>query len=177
MMTKFLSFLKDTVVTLIIAVAIAFLLKYFVIDSCKVLSSSMYPTLQINDRILVFKLAYLFGEPQRGDIIVFEPPDELDQGIDYIKRLIGLPGDTIEVKDNALYINGEVQTESYVAELPLYDFGPVTVPEGEYLVLGDNRNLSMDSHEWNYPFITFDDIEAKAILTYFPFGRFDILQN
>ncbi len=174
-MTKFLGFLKDTVVTLVIAVAIAFLLKYFIIDSCKVLSSSMYPTLQVDDRILVFKQAYLFGEPQRGDIIVFAPPAELDQGIDYIKRLIGLPGDAIEVKDNTLFINGEAQTEPYIAELPIYEFGPVTVPEGEYLVLGDNRNLSMDSHEWNYPFITFEDIDAKAILIYFPFQRFTML--
>lgn len=168
---KFLSALKELAVTLILAVLIAMVLKFFIIDSCKILSESMVSTLNVGDRILVFKLAYKFEDPERGDIIIFEPPAEMDEGVDFIKRIIGLPGETVEVKaDEGVYINGELLNEPYINEIPEYDFGPVTVPEGNYIVLGDNRNRSADSHYWSYPYITFEDIDGKALLRYFPFN-------
>ncbi len=176
-MSKIFGAIKELLITLIIAVLIAMVLKFFIIDSCKILSGSMEPTLVKDDRILVFKLAYVFGEPQRGDIIIFDPPDEVDQGVEYIKRIIGLPGDTIEVSNGMIYINGEPYEEDYIAEEPTYEFGPVTVPEGEYFVLGDNRNRSADAHVWSYPFISLDDIQAKAICQYYPFNEMELLTD
>ena len=167
---KFLSALKELVVTLVLAIVIAVILKFFIIDSCRILSESMASTLNTNDRIIVFKLAYYFEEPERGDIIIFEPPAEMDEGADFIKRIIGLPGETVEVKSGiGVYINGEFIEEPYINEIPNYDFGPVTVPENNYIVFGDNRNRSADSHYWSYPYITFDDIDGKALFRYFPF--------
>ena len=160
---------KDLLVTLLIAAVIAFALKYFVITSCKVLSSSMLPTLSIDDRVLAFRLSYNLGEPQRGDIIIFEPPAEHDEGVDYIKRIIGLPGETLEVKEGKVFIDGVALEESYIAEAPNYEFAAVTVPEDEYFVMGDNRNHSLDSHLWTYHFVKADDIDGKIIFQYYPF--------
>lgn len=167
---KFLSALKELVVTLVLAIVIAAVLKFFIIDSCRILSESMASTLVTNDRIIVFKLAYHFEEPERGDIIIFEPPEEMDEGADFIKRIIGLPGEIVEVKaGEGVYINGSFLEESYINEIPSYNFGPVTVPENSYIVFGDNRNRSADSHYWSYPFISFEDIDGKALFRYFPF--------
>ncbi len=171
MTMKFLSALKEFLITFLLAVIIAVILKFFIVDSCKLLSDSMATTLNTGDRIIVFKLAYKFGDPERGDIIIFDPPAEMDEGTEFIKRIVGLPGDVVEVKANdGVYINGEFLEESYITEIPNYDFGPVTVPEGNYIVFGDNRNRSADSHYWSYPFITFDDIDGKAVCRYFPFN-------
>ena len=167
---KFLSAMKELVVTLILAVVIAAILKFFIVDSCRILSESLASTFNTGDRIIVFKLSYLFEEPERGDIIIFEPPAEMDEGADFIKRIIGLPGETVEVRSGeGVYINGEFLEESYINEIPSYDFGPVTVPENSYIVFGDNRNRSADSHYWSYPFISFEDIDGKALFKYFPF--------
>lgn len=175
---KFFSALKELVVTLVLAVLIAMILKFFIVDSCKILSESMATTLNVGDRILVFKLAYHFEEPERGDIIIFQPPAEMDEGVDFIKRIIGLPGETVEVRaDEGVYINGSLLNEPYINEIPNYNFGPVTVPENGYIVFGDNRNRSADSHYWSYPFITFDDIDGKAILRYFPFNDMTVFKS
>lgn len=175
---KFFSALKELVVTLVLAVLIAMILKFFIVDSCKILSESMATTLNVGDRILVFKLAYHFEEPERGDIIIFQPPAEMDEGVDFIKRIIGLPGETVEVcADKGVYINGTLLDEPYITEIPNYNFGPVTVPENSYIVFGDNRNRSADSHYWSYPFITFDDIDGKAILRYFPFNDMTVFKS
>ncbi|MEE0776539.1 MAG: signal peptidase I [Bacillota bacterium] len=176
-MSKFFSAVKELLVTLVVAILIAMVLKFFILDSCKILSGSMEPTLVKDDRILVFKLSYVFGEPQRGDIIIFDPPKEVDEGVEYIKRVIGLPGETIEIKEGMVYIDGEPYEEDYIAEKPTYTFGPVTVPEGEYFVLGDNRNRSADAHVWTYPFISLDDIQSKAICQYYPFSEIGLLSN
>lgn len=175
---KFLSAMKELLVTLVLAVVIAAVLKFFIIDSCRILSESMASTLKTGDRIIVFKLSYYFEEPERGDIIIFEPPAEMDEGADFIKRIIGLPGETVEVKaGEGVYINGEFLEEPYIKEIPAYDFGPVTVPENSYIVLGDNRNRSADSHYWSYPYITFEDIDGKALFRYFPFADMTVFKT
>ncbi|MEG0873878.1 MAG: signal peptidase I [Clostridiales bacterium] len=176
-MSNFLSTIKDFVVTLLIAVVIAVILKFFIIDSCKILSGSMMPTLEKDDRVLVFKLAYKISEPKRGDVIVFDPPAEIDEGVGFIKRVIGLPGDTVEIKNQAVYVNGKALSEDYLMEKSKDNFGPVTVPKGEYFVLGDNRNNSLDSHLWSYPFITLDDIESKAFFQYYPFSDIGLIKK
>ena len=93
-----------------------------------------------------------------------------------VKRVIGLPGDTLEVKDGLVYINGVALEEDYILEAPDYSYGPVTIPQGQYFMLGDNRNNSKDSHMWNYPFIDREAIIGKAIFCYWPISRIGVLR-
>ena len=106
------TWIKEIVIVFVCALAIAVVIKSFLIDSRVVPSSSMYPTIEVGDRVLMWRLAYAFGnEPERGDIVVFEAPDELNESSDLIKRIIGLPGETVEVRGGAVYIDGELLDE------------------------------------------------------------------
>jgi len=132
---------------------------------------SMGTTLPNQSYILTDRLAYQKNEPQRGDIVVFSFP--LDPKQDLIKRVVGLPGESIEVKEGIVIINGTPLDEPYIAAQPLYN-GTWVVPEGQYFVLGDNRNESKDSHEWG--FLPRENIIAKAVWIYYPiadFGKID----
>jgi signal peptidase I len=132
----------------------------------------MLPTLQINDRLIVDKLGYHFKSPERGDVVVFSPTDTLaKQNFHdaFIKRVIGLPGDKVEVKGGRVFINDQALRESYIAEDPQYQYGPVTVPQDAYLVLGDNRNNSYDSHYWG--FVPRDRIIGRAVVRFWPMNR------
>lgn len=124
---------------------------------------SMIPSLENGEYILVNKLAYKFGEPARGDIIVFSYP--LDPNQDLIKRVIGLPGETITVHNGELSVNNVALNEPYIADPPYYD-GSWTVSEGQLFVLGDNRNQSKDSHDWGL--LPMQNIIGKASLVYWP---------
>jgi signal peptidase I len=145
----------------------------FVAEARYVSSGSMLPTLEINDRLIVDKIGYHFHEPQRGDIVLFEPTEALKQrGFRddiLVKRLIGLPGERVEVKNGKVYVNQHVLEENYIAEMPHYRWGPVTVPPNSYLVLGDNRNDSLDSHVWG--FVPRDRIIGRAIFRFYPLNR------
>lgn len=147
-------------------------IRHFVAEARYIPSGSMLPTLQINDRLIVDKLMYRFGEPQRGDIVVFSPTDALQKQNfkdAFIKRVIGLPGETVEVKGGRVYINDLPLQEQYIDEEPHYQYGPVTVPENEYLVLGDNRNNSYDSHYWG--FVPREKIIGRAVIRFWPPNR------
>lgn len=138
----------EWVVLIALALAAAFVLRTFVVQSFYIPSESMTPTLQVGDRVLVNKLAYRFGDPSRGDIAVFEaPPGEGNSQIhDLIKRVIGLPGDTIEGSDGRVYINGKPLEEPWLRDgVQSRTFGPETVPDDHYWMLGDNRTDSRDS--------------------------------
>lgn len=161
--------LRETVETLGLSVLLALGIRTFVAEARYIPSGSMLPTLEINDRLIIDKVSYDFGNPQRGDIVVFRPPDSLGQDEAFIKRLIGLPGDVIEVKDGQLYVNNEPQTEPYIAAKPDYQYGPVTVPDDSYLVLGDNRNKSFDSHFWG--FLPADHLIGRAVFRFWPPDR------
>lgn len=161
--------LRETIETLGLSVLLAFGIRTFVAEARYIPSGSMLPTLEINDRLIIEKLSYDFGTPQRGNIVVFYPPDQLGTKDAYIKRLMGLPGDVIEVKTGQLYINGEPQTEPYIAARPDYQYGPVTVPPDAYLVLGDNRNESFDSHYWG--FVPQDHLIGRAVFRFWPPDR------
>ncbi len=163
-------FFKEAVTTIIIAVVITVVLKLYILDNRIIPSSSMYPTIFIGDMVLVNKLVYHFYAPERGDIIVFKPTAEVSKD-DLIKRVIGLPGDVVEVKNNRVYINGNPLKEPYLNESPQYTFGPVTVPQDHLLVLGDNRNLSFDSHRWPDPFLEISAVKGKAFFRYWPLKR------
>lgn len=133
---------------------------------------SMNPTLQDGEYVLVNRLAYRVGEPVRGDIIVFHFP--LDDTQDLIKRVIGLPGDVIQVLDGVVTINGKTLNEPYIAAAPLYS-GEWVVPEGHLFVLGDNRNDSSDSHSWGP--VDFEKVIGKAILVYWPFNEWSMIDH
>ena len=179
-MKKFWLFIKDVVVIFIVALVLAVLLKTFVVDNRIIPSSSMAPTVEPGSRILVNRFIYNFNDVEAGDIIVFEPTEstKIDLGMedDLLKRVIGLPGDEIQITDGELYINGTEMDESYIAETMTYEYGPITVPDDCVFVLGDNRNYSADSHVWTDPFVPIDNIKGKAFFIYWPFDHFGKLE-
>lgn len=163
-------YVKEAVSTIIIAGLITLVLKIYLFDNRIIPTSSMYPTIYAGDMLLVNKMVYRFYSPKRGDIIVFKPDPEVSKD-DLIKRVIALPGDQVEVKKHKVHINGKPMEEPYLNEEPQYDFGPVEVPEGHLFVLGDNRNLSFDSHRWPDPFLDITSVKGKAFFRYWPLKR------
>jgi signal peptidase I len=158
--------------TIVLSAVLAFGIRSFVAEARYIPSGSMLPTLQINDRLIIDKLSYDFRNPQRGDIVVFSPTDELKKQNfkdAFIKRLIGVPGDKVEVKGERVYVNDQPLQENYIEEKPNYSFGPVIVPPNQYLVLGDNRNNSYDSHYWGY--VPRDRIIGRAVVRFWPPNR------
>ncbi|MFE4106062.1 signal peptidase I [Almyronema epifaneia] len=160
---------RETLETLGLSLLLAFGIRTFIAEARYIPSGSMLPTLEINDRLIIDKLRYDFSSPHRGDIVVFHPPEVLHEDGAFIKRLIGLPGDRVEVKDGLVYINDEPQQESYIAAKPDYQYGPVIVPADQYLVLGDNRNESFDSHYWG--FVPKDHLIGQAVFRFWPPNR------
>lgn len=159
---------------LAIAVVLAAIIRFFVVQPFYIPSGSMEPTLKPGDRIIVNKFIYRFTKPQRGDIMVFKFP--LDPKRDFIKRVIGLPGDIVEIKDSNLYINGKQIKEPYLPPgLRFQDFGPVKVPDDHYFMMGDNRNHSDDSRFWG--FLPQDNIVGKAMVIYWPLSRIGIIDD
>lgn len=163
--------------TIGLSIALALGIRQFVAEARYIPSESMKPTLQVNDRLVIEKLSYLFQEPQRGDIVVFWPPSEIvpdgQQRDAFIKRIVGLPGDTIEVTEGTVLVNDTPLDESYIQAPPDYEQIPITIPEDSYFVLGDNRNASYDSHAWDIskPFVPEDQIIGKAVVRFWPLTR------
>jgi len=133
---------------------------------------SMIPTLQDGEFMLVNRMAYRVGEPDRGDIIVFRSITE--PGKELVKRIIGLPGDRVEVRDGEVWVNGQALDEPYIAAAPRYT-GMWEVPEGSLFVLGDNRNDSSDSHQWGM--LPVKNIIGKAILIYWPLPQLNFIRH
>jgi len=169
-MDKVKYYIKEAVSTIIIAGLITLVLKTYIFDNRIIPTSSMYPTIYAGDMLLVNKLVYRFNNLERGDIIVFKPDQEVSKD-DLIKRVIALPGENVEVKEQQVYINGSPIEEPYLNEDPQYDFGPIEVPEGHIFVLGDNRNMSFDSHRWPDPFLDISSVNGKAFFRYWPLKR------
>lgn len=164
--------------TVVTAAILAFGIRTFVAEARYIPSSSMEPTLQINDRLIIEKLSYHFQEPKQGDIVVFNPTEALKQQNftdAFIKRIIGTPGDKVEVRGGRVYLNDKLLTEDYIAERPLYDYGPAIVPSGHYLVLGDNRNNSYDSHYWG--FVPKQKLIGRAFVRFWPVNRMGVLEE
>ncbi len=182
---------RDTIEAVVVALLLAFVIRAFVVQAFKIPSGSMLETLQIGDHLLVTKFAYdvrlpsniwldttdgkvLYksGDPERGDIVVFKFPE--DERKDFIKRVIGLPGDTIEIREKVVTINGEVIDEPYVMHtkanmMPIRDnFGPFTVPADQFFVMGDNREGSYDSRWWGT--VKREKIVGKALVIYWSWG-------
>lgn len=190
-MSKQKSKLREYLEAIILAIVIAFFVRTFVIQAYKIPSGSMKPTLLIGDHLLVTKFNYgvklpllrstliPLGKPKRGDIVVFIYPE--DRSKDFIKRMVGLPGDTIEIRDKRVFINGIAWKDSHGKHLddlvipgavqPRDNFGPVTVPEDSYFVMGDNRDESYDSRFWG--FVRQPDILGKALIIYWSWDSAD----
>lgn len=171
----------DFVKMIIFVVVVVLVVNNVILINAKIPSESMEETIMTGDRIFGFRLAYgfnmdLFGneiskkwkEPERYDIIIFKYPDDEEQL--FIKRLIGLPGETVEIRDGKVYIDGSETPldDSFVPETPTGDYGPYKVPENCYFMLGDNREHSRDSRFWDNTFVRFDQIVGKAVIRYFP---------
>jgi signal peptidase I len=149
------------------AFVLALLIQQFLVKPFGIPSESMEPTLLKGDRVLVNRVAYRFGEPQRGDIVVFRPPLGAE---DYIKRIVAVGGDTVEVRSGRLYLNGLAQDESYLKEQRVLGrYEEFVVPEGSYFMMGDNRNNSGDSRVFGP--VEKGAILGKAFLLYWPVGR------
>jgi signal peptidase I len=168
--------LKETLSVVIIAFVLAMVLRAFVIEGRIIPSGSMLPTVQLQDRVMMNRFIYRFKEPVRGDVVMFQPPEVLHSSTPFLKRVIGLPGETVEIKKGKVYINGRALVEPYLAEPIKYSFGPVVVPNDSLLVLGDNRNNSYDSHEWNV-WLTRDRLMGKAFATYWPINHIKLLDR
>ncbi|MBN2551033.1 MAG: signal peptidase I [Anaerolineales bacterium] len=165
-------FLLELLQTVILSVII-FLVIDAVSSRIRVQSISMQPTLYEKDFVLVNKLAYRFGQPKRGDVIVFRVPINPD-GEPYIKRVIGLPGENVRVQEGKVYINNIPQQESYIMAPPNYN-GEWTVPLDSVFVLGDNRNSSSDSHQWGM--VPLENILGKALVVYYPMEHWQFLNQ
>lgn len=171
----------ESLQTIGLSVVLALGIRQFVAEARYIPTGSMEPTLQINDRLVVEKISYHLSSPERGDIIVFWPPAELTPPGQprnaFIKRVVGLPGDTVEVADGQVFINDKSLDERYIKAPPNYQWGPETVPAESYLVFGDNRNNSVDSHAWSQPFLPEDQIIGKAVVRFWPPGRVGVLKR
>lgn len=197
-MEKIKAFLKETIETILIVFVLVVAIRSFIGEPRWIPSSSMKPTLQIGDNLIIEKISYRFSEPKRGDIVVFYPPHHvLDPSLlgkfsrmigffskdeAYIKRLIAIPGDTIKiVPDKGVYINGQLINEPYKKEVftGICDStmlcGPYTVPENKYYMMGDNRNDSTDSRYWGA--LPKERIVGKAFLRFWPIQRIGLLEE
>jgi signal peptidase I len=167
------SHLAREIVETIALTLIIFLVIRFAIQSYRVEGVSMQPGLHDNEYVLVNKIAYLFHAPERGDVIVFHFP--LDTSKDFIKRVIGLPGDTITVDSTSVRVDGVLLNEPYISERANPQGQRWTVPLNSYFVMGDNRPASDDSRDWGY--VPRDDIVGKAVIVYWPLGNWELINT
>ncbi|MFD2043931.1 signal peptidase I [Ornithinibacillus salinisoli] len=155
---------------IIIAIILAFIIRNFLFATSIVEGDSMDPTLENGERVIFNKIVYFIGEPARGDIIIIQRPQK-----NYVKRVIGLPGETIEIKDHKLFINDEQYEQTFITEEAINhtgNFGPIEIPEDSYFVMGDHRAISKDSRN-GLGFITEDEIIGRSELVIFPFSEME----
>lgn len=171
------SVVRELLETAVLTVAI-FLLVRVALQNFKVEGQSMEPNLHNNEYILVDKVDYMLHSPERGDIVVFHAVPALQPDRDFIKRVIGVPGDTVAVQHSTVYINGHALKEPYIRQKPEYEFSARKVPSGDYFVLGDNRNDSFDSSKWtSTPWLDRKYIIGKALIAYWPPGDLTLFRS
>lgn len=164
-------FILELVEIVLVAFALSWFLRTFVVEARIVPTGSMLPTIQLQDRVIVDKFYFkYFDQIHRQDIIVFRPPPSAHATDDFIKRVIGLPGDKIEIRNGKTYVNGQVLYEPYILAPAKQNFGPVVVPKDSLFVMGDNRNNSDDSRIWG--FLPISNVTGRAIWRYWPLNRF-----
>ena len=160
---------KDWVISIVIAIVLAFIIRQFVVELYIVDGPSMRPTLQSQERLVVNKFIYDFRAPQKGEILVFEYPRDTSR--DFIKT----PGDTIEIKDGRVYVNDQMLDEDYILEKTRSEYPKATVPQGTVFVMGDNRNNSEDSRFADVGFVPYSLVKGKACLVFWPLDKFKTL--
>lgn len=167
---------RSYIVMIAAVFAVVLFVNNFLLINARIPSSSMEETIMMNDRIFGNRLAYKSDDPKRFDIVIFRYPD--DPSTLFIKRIIGLPGETVEIRSGKVYIDGSAEPldDSFCKEEPLGDFGPFEVPEGCYFMMGDNRNNSNDSRFWHNKYVEEDAILGKAVLRYWPFSKFGTVE-
>lgn len=158
--------------TVAFAIVLAFVFRTYIFSSAYAMSVSMEPTLHEGQVLIISKVNYLVGEPERGDIVVIDSEQDKLEHLNLIKRVVGLPGETIEIKDNRVYIDGEALEPDFT-QSPTPDFGfeKTKVPEGKYMVMGDNRENSRDSRFESVGFIDKDYLEGKAVFRIWPLNK------
>ncbi len=164
--------------SLVIAFVLAMFIRTFFVQAFKIPSSSMYPTLQVGDRLMANKLVYKFRKPKRGEIIIFKYP--LDMHKDFVKRLIAVPGDEVKIKEGEIFIDGKVVKNPLIDDRYYYDAGlygsefPAKIPPDSYYVLGDNSINSKDSRYWG--FVPGKNLVGKPLFIYWPLRRIRIVR-
>ena len=158
--------------SLLLAVVVALLVRFFVFELVRVEGTSMINTLQNNQRVFTWKLSYLFNPPKPGDIIICEFPNSQDR---YVKRVVAVEGDVVSIQNGLLHVNDVPYQEDYLAEPMIGTFAPTLVPQGCVFVMGDNRNLSHDSRSVGA--IAFDQIMGKAVFVSYPFADFKVVTH
>ena len=164
---------KDWIISIVVAVVLAFLIRQFIVELYIVDGPSMRPTLQSQERLVVNKFIYSLRTPEKGEILVFKYPRNQER--DFIKRVIATEGDTIEIKDGRVYVNDQMLNEDYILEKTRSEYPKSTVPEGTVFVMGDNRNNSEDSRFADVGFVPYSLIKGKAMLVFWPFSQFKTL--
>ncbi len=178
---KIYTFLIDTVQTLLLVFAVFLVIYIFLFRPFQVSGNSMVPTFSNKQYILTNIIALKFGKPKQGDVIVFKSPPDPEK--DYIKRVIGVPSDTVYIKDGDVYLNGKILDQSKYLKPSVKTYGgsflhenePVSVPSDQYLVMGDNRGGSSDSREWG--FVPFKSVIGKSFFVYWPLDKIEIIKN
>lgn len=185
-------FILDVIVNSAVIISMYLIVQYFIAAPFQVVGQSMANTLYDGEYIVVSKLEYTFGQPERGDIVVFHPPHQKKDY--YIKRIIGVPGDTVRLKNGRVFVNGKEMTEPYIREQVITcivafmqdcpnDDKVYTVPEGKYFVLGDNRNGSSDSRSWYDqdntpdPFVDLAQIQGKTRVVIYPLPEIRLIRE
>lgn len=169
-------YILELIEIVLIAFALSWVLRTYVVEARLIPSGSMLPTIQLQDRVIVDKFFFkMFDHIRRGDIVVFHPPASAHATEDFIKRVIGLPGDKVEIRNHITYVNGQPLYEPYLKEKPKSDFGPVIVPQDSLFVMGDNRNNSDDSREWG--FLPIKNVTGRTLFRYWPLERFGALAH
>lgn len=164
--------LREILESVVIAVVLAILIKLFLFQNFAIPSGSMEPTLYSGDYIGVNKIIYKLSEPKRGDVIVFKYP--IDPKREFVKRLIGLPGETIQIRDNRVFIDNKIIEQPFLpVGLNYPNYGPFKIPSGKYFMMGDNRPHSNDSRSWGT--VPQNNIIGKAIFIYWPVKRMQVL--
>lgn len=156
----------SSIVSLLLCLAVAAAINTFVLINARIPTPSMESTIMTEDRVFGNRLAYMFNDPERGDVVVFIAPDEPEKK--YVKRVIGIPGDKVEIIEGQLFVNDELIDEPYLNEEMIGSFGVYYVPEDNYFVLGDNRNHSWDARMWINTYVPKDTILGEAMVVYFP---------
>lgn len=165
--------IKDWVVSIVVAVALAMFIRTFIVELYVVDGPSMRPTLESEERLVVNKFIYRFRPPEKGEVLVFQYPR--DPSRDFIKRVIATPGDTVEIREGRVLVNDQILTEDYTLEKTRSEYPKSTVPEGRIFVMGDNRNNSEDSRFADVGFVPYDLIKGKALLVFWPISQYKTL--